>query len=318
MEAFSEEGKFRQDSMLHGALTFTSLLKKGNGMYYWWENSTYTDEHILSSYPDYGSCTVTQLLLSYDEALANYGDYYTDDGLNPCFQDPNYLEYSIMIRSSSSTTTALDDYDDEHYSFGWDYVVMNDQSMSPAIYNKRIQSASSLQKIYGPMLLETNSMPILYQTWAYWRDDIDMSDFVDISTFTYLLKEGYEYYASILEEALPDNLKPRIAPVGIAFLVIWEENISLWKRLFGEDQYHPSPHGTYLAALIIYSTIYKCLPPASSPFVTALFSRSRMMQISGESQPLPTEDEAIYLRWIAMRVVLHGYIPKSLRQVNVT
>jgi len=230
-----------------------------------------------------------------------------------------------MIRSSSSsTTTTLDDDDkddddeDERYLFGWDYVVMNDQSMSPAVYNKRMQSASSLQKIYGPMLQEKNSIPILYQTWAYWRDDIDMSAFVDIPTFTYLLKEGYEYYASILEDKLSDNLKPRIAPVGIAFLVIWEENISFWKRLFGEDQYHPSPHGTYLAGLIVYSTIYKCLPPASSRFVTTLFSRSRMMQISGESQPLPTEDEAIYLRWIAMRVALHGYIPKSLRQVNVT
>ena len=39
-----------------------------------------------------------------------------------------------------------------------------------------------------------------------------------------------------------------------------------------------------------------------------------MMQLSGEAQPLPTEDEAICLRWIAKRVTLQGYIPKSLKQ----
>jgi len=94
--------------------------------------------------------------------------------------------------------------------------------------------------------------------------------------------------------------------------VIWEENFSFWERLFGEDLYHPSPHGTYLAACVIYSTIYKRLPPASSRFTSKVFSRSRMMQLTGDPQDLPTEDEALYLRWIAKRVVLQGHVPESL------
>ena len=101
-----------------------------------------------------------------------------------------------------------------------------------------------------------------------------------------------------------------------AFLLIWEENFSFWKRLFGEDLYHPSPHGTYLAGCIIFSTIYKRLPSASSRFTTEVFSRSRKMQLSGDRQPLPTEDEALYLRWIAKRVAIQGYVPKTLDGVK--
>ena len=102
-------------------------------------------------------------------------------------------------------------------------------------------------------------------------------------------------------------------PLPLAFLVLWEENISFWNRLFGEDLYHPSPHGTYLAACVVYATIYGRMPPASTRFTTELFARSRSMQLSGEEQPLPTEEEALYLRWIAKRVALEGFVPRSLR-----
>jgi len=101
-----------------------------------------------------------------------------------------------------------------------------------------------------------------------------------------------------------------------AFLLIWEENVSFWKGLFGEDLYHPSPHGTYLAGCVIYSTIYNKLPSASSRFTDEVFGRSRMMQLSGDAQPLPSEDEALYLRWIAKRVVLQGHVPKALEMIK--
>jgi len=318
MEALSEGKIERQDSCLHGGLTVTSLLQKGNGMYNHWGNPTHSDD----AFPDFGACTVLQMFLGYDEALVkNYEDYYTDDGLNPCFQDTEYLNYSTAIRSREKNQNNDDKIDDGLSAISslsrWDYVVINDQSMYPAVYEKRIKSASTLWEEYGPMLNSTESIPILYQTWAYWRADINMTGFVDVPTFTRLLKEGYEYYAAILEKALPNHLKPEIAPVGLAFLVIWEENFSFWKRLFGEDLYHPSPHGTYLAGCVIYTTINKRLPSASSRFTTEVFSRSRKMQLSGERQALPTEDEALYLRWIAKRVAIQGHVPKSLdRKIN--
>ena len=211
MEALSEGKIQRQDSCLHGSLSVITLLQKGNGMYNHWGNSS----HDYGDFPDFGACTVRQLLSGNDEGLLNnYEDYYTDDGLNPCFQDPDYLEYSIEIRSQEGSQNN-DDASASSSSRRWDYVVINDQSMYPAVYKKRMKSASTLWEEYGPMLNATDTAPILFQTWAYWREDINMTGFVDIPTFTSLLEEGYEYYAGILEEVLPTHLKPEIAPVGL-------------------------------------------------------------------------------------------------------
>eukprot|EP00536_Pseudo-nitzschia_multiseries_P014228 jgi/Psemu1/37972/gm1.37972_g len=230
VEAMSDGKIARQDSCLHGSLTVTSLLQKGNGMYIFWGDSGNSDRGDADDdgFPDFGACTVPQLLLGYDETLVaetnndndnNYEDYYTDDGLNPCFQDPDYLEYySIATRLPEDNENGNGNGNgngNEYSTSRWDYVVINDQSMFPADYYKRMKSASTLQEAYVPMLNASNSIPILYQTWAYWREDIDMTDFVDIPTFTTMLKEGYEYYLENLEEELPSHLKPRIAPVGL-------------------------------------------------------------------------------------------------------
>lgn len=203
----------RQDSCLHGATSITSLLQEGNGMYYHWGNSSVGDD---TYFPDFGACTVRQLLLGYDEGLANGyydADYYTDDGLNPCFQDAYYLKYSVAWRENLLAGESSSS------SFHWDYVVINDHSMAPAVEENKNQSVATLWESYAPMLKATQSIPILFQTWAYWREDVNMTEFVDIPTFTLRLQEGYEEYAEILEEALPDHLKPEIAPVGLGELV---------------------------------------------------------------------------------------------------
>eukprot|EP00537_Pseudo-nitzschia_pungens_P009239 CAMPEP_0172380010 /NCGR_PEP_ID=MMETSP1060-20121228/70218_1 /TAXON_ID=37318 /ORGANISM="Pseudo-nitzschia pungens, Strain cf. cingulata" /LENGTH=307 /DNA_ID=CAMNT_0013107755 /DNA_START=336 /DNA_END=1259 /DNA_ORIENTATION=+ len=239
VETMSEGQIAKQDSCLHGRLTVTELLETGNGMYYFWADDD-SDRSDNDGFPDFGACSVPQLLLGYDEGIAddNFEDYYTIDGLNPCFEDPDYLEYATATRSPEN-----DESSNKDSASRWDYVVINDQSMHPAVYYDRMESASTLLTVYVPMLNASNSIPILYQTWGYWREDIDMTGFVDVPTFTTRLREGYEYYSAILTEALPRHLTPRIAPVGSAFLVVWEENLSVWNRLFGEDLYHPSPHG---------------------------------------------------------------------------
>jgi hypothetical protein len=298
MEALSQ-GNIQQDSVLHGSLSFVSLWKKGNGMYHRWNAS---DAMILNEddtgvFEDYGSCTVTQLLAGYDDNLENFEDYYVNDGLNPCFQDPDYLQYTNeTIRRSS-----------------WDFVLFNDQSMRPAYASKRNSSAKALQRKYAPLLIQSGATPVFFMTYGYWRNRINMTDLVDVPYFTSLLYEGYQTYAQAMEEMLPDSQRPRVAPVGLAFLVVWEENYSFWTKLFGADDYHPSPLGTYLVGLVVYATLYERMPPASTRFTSSLWNRARRMQLSsGEGLPLPSEDEALYLRWIAKRVALEGFIPQSL------
>ncbi|KAG7372077.1 hypothetical protein IV203_018220 [Nitzschia inconspicua] len=312
-------GLLQQDSMLHGSLNFYTMTLKGNGMFHRWNTSetAVNADGVI----DYGACTLPQILLGYDVWLDDYQDFYVDDGKNPCFQDNEYLEYATAIRTPGDENNETDDYlsFQEHVPGPpWDYVILNDQSMRPTDWNnKRNRSGHVLETTYAPMLAQGQTIPILFMTWAYWRDDFDYMDtFVDIPTFTRRLYEGYQYYAKILEEALPETQQPRIAPVGLAFLVIWEENPAFWKeKLFSAtDHFHPSPHGTYLTACVVYSTIYRHLPPAWTRFTNPVFERSRRMELDGDPLPLPTEDEALYLRHIAARVSLHGYMPKSLFQ----
>jgi hypothetical protein len=307
-------GQLKQDSVLHGSLNFYSITRKGNGMYHRWNHSETAINR--DGFVDYGACTIPQLLLGYDELLDEYEDNYVNDGKNPCFQEPEYMEYATLMRNLTADEAQKRAFEERVPSPPWDYALLNDQSMRPTDWNnKRESSARALQNTYGPLLLDAQATPILYMTWGYWRDDFDdMDNFVDIPTFTRQLYEGYQYYAEALQEVLPETQKPRIAPVGLAFLLIWEENPSFWeeKLLSPVDHFHPSPHGTYLAACVIYSTIYGYLPPTWTRFTDLVFERSRRMELEGDPLPLPTEDEAIYLRDIAARITLHGHMPESL------
>lgn len=196
----------------------------------------------------------------------------------------------------------------------WDYVVLNDQSIRPAYEEKRNLSAEALREEYAPLILSSGATPILYMTYGYWRDDFEnMIDVINVPTFTSLLYQGYNEYAETLEAVLPESQHPRIAPVGLAFLVVYEENYAFWETLFGKDQFHPSPSGTYLLGCVLYATIYQSLPPASTRFTPDLWKRARRMQVEEDYEPhLPTSEEALYLRWIAKRVALEGYKPKCL------
>lgn len=296
MEAISQ-GRIQQDSVLHGSLSFVSLLQKGNGMTGRWNSTnTYNDDGSL----DFGSCTVRQLLLGYDDQLANFEDYYVVDGKNPCFENPDYLDYQESIATRRSS---------------WDYVFLNDQSIRPVYEGKRYKSAQALQEEYAPLILSSGATPILFMTWGYWRDDYqNMTDVVDVPTFTSILYQAYNEYAEVLDSVLPSRQKSKLAPVGLAFLLVYEENPAFWQTLFGKDSFHPSPSGSYLLACVLYATIYNQLPPISATYNSSeLWTRARRMQIETDYDPhLPTTDEALYLRWIAKRVALEGQKPKSL------
>ena len=287
-------GKIHQDSMLHGSLSLVTLLQRGNGMYYMWNTTNALRENGIV---DYGACTVPQLLLGYDDNLTsrNENEYYKDDGMNPCFQDDGYYEYRQACPSPS-----------------WNYVILSDQSARPAYEKKRNATMNILRTSYSPMLGENGATPVLLMTYGYWRDSVNMTELVDVPTFTSLLYEGYQEYAQLLKEELPDSQAPLMAPVGLAFLVVWEENYELWERLFFEDQFHPSPLGTYLMGSCLYATLYKRLPKREAYLSTSLWSRARRMQLYGDDLKAPTKYEAAYFQSIVKRVVLEGYIPKSL------
>lgn len=329
-----------QDSMLHGSLSLITLLKRGNGMRKRWKTENAWNE-TLGVY-DYGACTLPQLLLGEDDYLTenNYDQVYSNDGFNPCFN-----KYSNAYYEAASDDDAVyyddGDDDDRYYQDDeesqvylnftlatkmvanktWDYVVLNDQSVRPAVPRKREKTVRVLESTYAPLFEQCGATPVFISTHGYWRDNLNLTELYgiqDVPHFTARLHKGYQVYAQTLS-----SLKPLVAPVGIAFLVVWEENPEMWDRLFGSDQYHPSPLGTYLMGCVVHATIFGRLPDAPTVsdatagklMINQTFAQSRSMGLRREAPgALPTPEEAVYLRWIAKQVVFRNYQPYSFRE----
>jgi len=143
-----------------------------------------------------------------------------------------------------------------------------------------------------------------------------MSGLGDVPRFTSLTYEGYKQYAALVQSLLPENQKPRIAPVGLAFLVVYEENYSLWQRLFHVDKIHASPLGTFLQGCVLHHTLFGRGPRSDVALqgdLSALWNRARRFQ-PGEHRrsAFPTREEAAYLMDVAKRVCQHNHRPKTL------
>jgi hypothetical protein len=170
--------------------------------------------------------------------------------------------------------------------------------------------------MYVEWFLMTGATPILMVTHAYWTEWRDLTGLVDVPTFTSLTYEGYKQYAQTLAKHLPASQKPRLAPVGLAFLLVYEENYSMWLKLFHIDEVHASPHGTFLYGCVVHYTIFGRMPKSSVAFqdnMNLLWTRARRMQPeTHKSNPMPTREEAEYLYNVADRVMRKGHMPTSL------
>jgi hypothetical protein len=306
METISD-GHIFQDSCIHAGGSLSALLVTGNGMYNRWA----TDDAMLYSADDYnedyggnraiydfGSCSVPQLLKGSDENLAygnSYGQFY-DDGQNPCLQDPYYLAF-------------LDDT--APASLEWDYVVLADQTKRMAVSSAREGTISVLASTYAPLLRQIRAIPVIVDTHAFWSDNSNMTGLTDIPTFTSLLYEGVQDYVDALKAELPARQAPIVAPIGLAYLTIYEEDYELWQQMFLDDDVHSSVHGSYLFACVLYCTLYGHSPPDSLPLPEYLFSDAR--KLMGQPQ-YPSYDETVYLNNVARRVALQGYVPSSLNR----
>jgi hypothetical protein len=287
---------------------------------------------------DYGACSVPQLLQGYDNEFYDANSNMYSDGLNPCSLNAEYLAYRESLYYNNNNNNGNDqDGPSSQQPVIWDFVVMNDQSRYPLSYQRRQRSSSALEETYVPLLQAAQAKVVLYSTYGYVSastiNDDDASGWKyapsetedDMPYFTSALYYGYQEYQEILEA---NGIETRLAPVGLAFLTLWEEDRELWRKLFFVDGLHASPLGTYLAGCVIYATIRGRLPPVSIRIeqVHKLWDRARRMNIgkswyasfitddeAAELLPmdLPTRSEAHILSNVCQRVALEGYQPSS-------
>lgn len=300
-----------QDSCLHASGSILNILKTGNGMYYKWQTQnamvggveyTTSSNDVVYLY-DYGACSVPQLLTGQDNMLS-YGNqygHYVNDGTNPCIKDNNYLEYESSF----------------NYSQKWNYVVIVDQSKRMCFDDAREEALMAFNYTYAPLLSRAGATPVLVQPHAFWSDAVNMTGLTDIPTFTSMIMTGAKIYKKFLDKHTKRGISTKIAPVGDAYLTVWEENEELWQKLFLADGIHPSGYGSYLYAMVLHGTIYGRAPPKSrvvTDNVQSLFSLARKLHV--DESGIPSKKEALALWKVANKVAVNGYKPKSLKSVG--
>mmetsp|Transcript_39171 Transcript_39171/g.81940 ORF Transcript_39171/g.81940 Transcript_39171/m.81940 type:complete len:367 (-) Transcript_39171:104-1204(-) len=184
----------------------------------------------------------------------------------------------------------------------WDYIVFNDHTQGPARLDSRKATQETLLEYYLPLILENEATVIIVETAAYRLSGINNSkDLGSAQEFQSLVREGVQSYVETLQTKLPKLFpKPKVAPVGTAYLRVHDNNHALWETLFDPyDNFHPSPSGTFLQGCVLHCTMFGSPPPLPSTEkeIVYLWRDARVMHNvkHGENRRMPSVEEAEYL-----------------------
>jgi hypothetical protein len=122
---------------------------------------------------------------------------------------------------------------------GWDVVVLQ-QGPSSLPESRRLLIAYTRR--FDGEIKKAGARTALYMVWP---SGARRGDFPGVS----------QSYA-----AAAKDVNGLLLPAGDAWRAAWAADAGL--PLYGPDGFHPSPMGTYLAALVIYEQVFGSLPPA--------------------------------------------------------
>ena len=147
---------------------------------------------------------------------------------------------------------------------GWDYVVLQDHSRQTIDHPDQFEQ---YVKRFDQEIRKIGARTVLFMTWARQHQP-------DKQT---IITRAYEQSAA--------TAGALIAPVGLAWQRVLRVRPDL--PLYFDDQSHPTPAGTYLAACVFYRMLLNQPPPERVPAI-----RNHR---TGKTEPLPAET-AWYLR----------------------
>ena len=136
---------------------------------------------------------------------------------------------------------------------GWDYVIVQEQSTLPAMSTAEVNREVYPYAHTIDSLIHQGSpkaQVILYMTWGHKYGTIYKVDYPLAKRYDTMQER---LITSYLEMAIAENAW--CAPVGMAWRTIRQTHPEL--QLYADDTTHPSLLGSYLAANVIFTTIYQ-------------------------------------------------------------
>ena len=139
----------------------------------------------------------------------------------------------------------------------WDNVILQAQSQEPSFSPSQVASQTIPYAQKLDSLIHVSSPcaeTVFYMTWGRkYGDASNCANYPPICTFSGMtdrLRSSYKFMA--------DENEALLAPVGMAWKKAWESDSSI--NLWSSDNSHPSVAGSYLAACVFYTTLFKKTP----------------------------------------------------------
>jgi lysophospholipase L1-like esterase len=142
---------------------------------------------------------------------------------------------------------------DEIASQRWAYVVLQEQSETPATAAGRDDYTYPAASALASRAEAVGAVPLLFMTWAH-KDGLPASG---LPTYEAMQQQIDAAYLDIANE-----LNVPVAPVGFTWYMVRHDHpdIDLWQ----DDGVHPTSAGTYLAACVFYASIFRQSPEGLS------------------------------------------------------
>ena len=264
-----------QDSCLRGGATLTSLWRDGNGMLRKFSSRPKSKVPLPSANNnDIGAPTVRDLLLNKNKHKNNKNNDDDDDSHTP----PNKYWDFIVINDHTQSPVRDERKEESKIALENEYLPTIVQGMKQKQSNSD-SSATTTSAIIPITTTTTTTITtsvVFVQTAAYKSPVInDSSDLGSFDDFTNSLIQGYDEYVDLVKgyndrlqqqqqqqqhkenaNAITVHLKATLAPLGIAYRMIRQQNYDMWsKLLYANDDFHPSPHGTLLQACLLHCIV---------------------------------------------------------------
>ena len=168
---------------------------------------------------------------------------------------------------------------DKIASTAWNYVMLQEQSQTPATAYGREQTASAVQ-LLARKAGAIGARTMLFLTPAH-RDGMPEASLPDYASMQRAIDDGYLSVARRLDKA--------IVPAGYVWFLVRERHaeISLWQ----DDGSHPTIAGTYLEACVFYAAIFH-QPSAGLGYLDGLpADQARILQSAADDNVLPSLHE---------------------------
>ena len=131
----------------------------------------------------------------------------------------------------------------------YDIVILQDQSQTPSFPDYLDKHLPAIKKLHDA-IQKSGAKTILYMTWGRKIGDVENEKTFPNDSYEKMQKRLTAGY-----EALAEKLDAKIAPVGL----VWAKLVDKME-LYREDGSHPNSNGGYLAACVLYYTIFEASP----------------------------------------------------------